>query len=258
MPRRNFNSLTAGWLLAILPALLASSASAQWGDLKVHFKVDGKAPQLAPLPVPAGAACPPKVANESFVVDKDGNIQNVVVFLVDNGSEVKVHPGYDKAAKDKIVVANKGCRFEPHVALLRVGQTLTITNADMFGHNSQYNFPENKVAQNPLIPPGGSHVVEPLTKSERRAQPVSCAIHPWMTGYVLVQNHPYMATSAGDGTLTIKDLPAGKHTFAFWQENVGYVPSNGKLTTSKGKAEIEIEDGKVKDLGTVLVKYKTK
>jgi hypothetical protein len=43
----------------------------------------------------------------------------------------------------------------------------------------------------------------------------------------------------------------------FWQENTGYIPPNGKLKTLKGKAELEIEDGKVSDLGEVKVKYKS-
>jgi hypothetical protein len=77
-----------------------------------------------------------------------------------------------------------------------------------------------------------------------------------MKGLVLIQTHPYMAASASDGTLTIKDLPVGKHTFMFWQENVGYVPASGKLKTARGKTEIAIEDGQTTDLGTVLVEYK--
>lgn len=257
MFQRNFNSLLAGWLLAILPALWAQSAGAQWGDLKVNFKVDGKAPKLDDIGAAGAKGCPPKVPNEEFVLDKAGNLKDVVVWLVPGDSKLEVHPGYAKDAMAKVVVANKGCQFVPHVTLVRAGQTLEITNVDPAGHNSQYNFKANKLSENPLIPPMGKHAVGAIKESERLPSPVTCAIHPFMKALVLIQTHPYMAVSDAVGNVTIKDLPVGKHTFMFWQENVGYVPANGKLKTLRGKAEIEIEDGKATNLGTVLVKHKS-
>lgn len=251
--------------LALLAGCILSAniASAQWGDLKVKFVADAD-PKLAALDVTKDkevclAGGKKKMPDESFVVGKDGGLKDVIVFLVpDKGEKVKVHPSYDEAAKATIKVDNKECRFVPHVALVRVGQTLSIGNSDPTGHNSQFNFPENKKAENPLIPPKGEYVVKAaeLTKRETRAQPISCAIHPWMTGFVLIQDHPYMATSDDDGNIEIKNIPAGKHKFQFFQQNVGYVPSNGKLKTTKGAMEIEIKDGGATDLGEVKVKHK--
>jgi len=253
MPPRVFISTLAAPLLAFT---LASSALAQWGDLKVHFKVDGKAPELKAFAGAGLAGCPPKIPSEEFVADKAGNLKDVVVWLMRGDSELPIHPGYAKAAAGKVILDNKGCQFVPHVALVRVGQTLEITNGDAAGHNSRYNFPANKLSDNPLIPAKGSHAVPAFKVSERLPFPVDCGLHPFMRGRVLIQNHPYMAVSDAAGDLTIKDLPVGKHTFMFWQENVGYVPANGKLKAVRGKAELEIEDGKVTDLGTVAVKYK--
>jgi hypothetical protein len=250
-------------LMLVAGCVFCSAALAQWGDLKIKFVVDGEAPKLAPLEVTKDkeictANGKRKVANEEFVVGKDGGLKDVVVFLVpEKGAAVKAHPSYDATAKDNIALDNKGCAFVPHVALLRVGQSFSITNSDATGHNSQFNFPENKKAENPLIPQKGEYKVKPteITKREVRVQPVSCAIHPWMTGFVLIQDHPYMAVSGEDGVVEIKNLPVGKHSFQVWQQNVGYVPSNGKLKTTKGKAEIEIKEGGT-DLEVVKVKYK--
>lgn len=243
--------------------LMVSSASAQWGDLKVKFVADGD-PKLPPLDVTKDKEIctlggKKKMPDESFVVGKDGGLKDVIVFLVpEKGKPVKVHPSYDATAKDTVEMDNKGCQFVPHVALVRVGQTLVIGNTDPTGHNSQFNFPENKKTENPLIAPKGSYTIKAneLTKREIRAQPVSCAIHPWMTGFILIQDHPYMATSDEEGNVEIKNIPAGKHKFQFFQQNVGYVPSNGKLKTTKGAMEIEIKDGGATDLGVVKVKHK--
>lgn len=262
--------MQASWksVLAVVAGcvLCVGSASAQWGDLKIKFVVDGEAPKLTPPMIEKDkevctAGGKKKVPNEEFVVGKEGGLKDVIAFLVpEKGKPVKIHTSYEDTAKDTITIDNKGCQFVPHVALVRVGQTLVIGNSDPTGHNSQFNFPENKKAENPLIPPKGEYKVKPeeLTKRETRAQPIACAIHPWMSGFVLIQDHPYMATSDEDGVLEIKNLPVGKHSFQFFQQNVGYVPSNGKLKTMKGKAEIEIENGKTTDLGVVKVKYKSK
>lgn len=241
--------------------LLSSAASAQWGDLKIKFVADGKAPTLPALDVTKDKAiCEPmgkKVPNEEFVVGADGGLKDVIVFLLAD-KPVKAHPSYEATAKDTVTIDNKKCQFVPHVVLVRTGQTFVVTNTDPTGHNSKFSLRENKVDENPLLPPKGEFVVKPdrLTKSEKRAAQVSCSIHPWMTGWIVVQDHPYMATSAEDGTLEIKNIPVGKHSFQFFQENVGYIPSNGKLKTVKGKAMIEIKEG-VNDLGEVKVKYKS-
>ena len=33
--------------------------------------------------------------------------------------------------------------------------------------------------------------------------------HPWMTAYILVANHPFVATSGDNGEFVIDDVPAG-------------------------------------------------
>lgn len=243
-------------------ALLSNGiASAQWGDLKLKFVVDGEVPKLtSPEVTKDKEICTNngkrKVSNESFVVGKAGGLRDVVMFLVPGDKPVKAHPSYEAAAKDKVTLDNKGCAFVPHVALVRTGQALLITNSDPTGHNSQYNFTANKKAENPLIAAKGEHKVGELTKREVRVQPVSCAIHPWMLGYVLIQDHPYMATSDEEGVLEIKNLPVGKHSFQMWQDNNGYVnPTGGKVKATKGKADIEIKEG-LNDLGEIKVKYK--
>lgn len=258
----------ASFALALLAGCVLSigSASAQWGDLKIKFVSDGPAPTLQPPMVDKDkeictAMGKRKVPNEEFVVGKGGGLKDVVAFLVpEKDKAVKVHPSYEDSAKDTVIIDNKGCQFVPHVVLVRTGQTFTVTNGDPTGHNSKFSFAQNKVDENPLLPPKGEFVVKPerLTKREVRAAQVSCAIHPWMSGWVLVQDHPYMATSSEEGVLEIKNIPVGKHSFQFWHENAGYITSSGKLKTTKGKADIEIKDGKVTDLGEVKVKYKAK
>jgi hypothetical protein len=42
--------------------------------------------------------------------------------------------------------------------------------------------------------------------------------HPWMTAYIVVANHPYVATSGDNGQFVIDDVPAGTYPIKMWHE----------------------------------------
>ena len=67
-----------------------------------------------------------------------------------------------------------------------------------------------------------------------------CDIHPWMTGYVWVQNNRYFAVTDKDGAFEIKDVPVGSYEIEAWHERFG--TKTGKVTVQKGKpAEVKFE-----------------
>ena len=85
---------------------------------------------------------------------------------------------------------------------------------------------------------------------------VSCSIHPWMKGWLVIRDTPYMAVTDEQGKFEIQNLPAGKWRFMFWQEAAGYVDDvkiGGKPQKwSRGIVEIDIQPGK-NDLGKIVV-----
>src|SRR2546421_709775 len=104
-----------------------------WGTLTGRFIVKGDLPK----PDKIAATKDPEVCgkmplyDESVMVDKDGGVANIMVYL--SKKPTAVNPEYRKTAKDKVVLDNKGCRFEPHVLVMRAGQTLIIKNSDPIG-----------------------------------------------------------------------------------------------------------------------------
>jgi hypothetical protein len=44
--------------------------------------------------------------------------------------------------------------------------------------------------------------------------------HPWMTAYILVADHPYVATTSDDGAFTIDGVPPGTYRLKMWHEGV--------------------------------------
>jgi hypothetical protein len=57
----------------------------------------------------------------------------------------------------------------------------------------------------------------------RRVIQVNCFVHSWMSGYVIVRDHPYVGITDESGTLEICNLPGGEWTFKVWQERSGYI-----------------------------------
>lgn len=243
--------------LAAVGALGTSVQADDWGDLSATFLYDGDAPEAAALKITADVefCSKHKPVDESLVVNPENQgIANVIAYMYLSRTAKKppIHPSYEETATAKVKLDNHGCRFEPHVMVLRTTQTLVIGNSDAVGHNCKVDAILNG-AINYTIPAGGSMDYK-FTLAERLPSKVSCSIHPWMSGWLLIKDNPYMGVSDKDGKLVIKNVPVGKWTFQFWQEKSGYVSELTQDGESKewrrGRVEIEIKPG-TNDLGKI-------
>ncbi|HVA50677.1 MAG TPA: hypothetical protein VNH11_30305 [Pirellulales bacterium] len=239
-------------ILVLAVAALAlgqpSAHAADWGNLKGRFIYDGKAPTEKKIDTSKEPMCSKhNVVDESIVVGDDGGLANVVVYISTKG-KIKVNPEYESSAKDKVVLDNHGCRFQPHVLPMRVTQTLEIKNSDPFSHNSNVS-PFGDTPQNPLLSPDAEFPYK-FHKAQKVPVPISCNIHPWMKGYVVVKENPYIGVSDKDGNFEIKDLPAEELEFTVWHENQGYLTA--KSGWKKGAFKMKIKKGD-NDLGEIKV-----
>jgi plastocyanin len=234
---------------------LSSAEAADWGTLKGRFVFGGEPPAAAALTVDKDVEVCGKhnLANEEVVVGDNKGVANVVVFVRDK--KVKVKPELEAATKEgKPVLDNLNCRFEPHVLFVQVGQELTIKNSDPVGHNSNIATVKNAPSNN-LIPASGQ-VTTTFKADEAVPAQVTCNIHPWMKGWIVVRNNPYATVSAADGSFEIADLPAEEVELQFWHEKAGYL---GEMTiggkkekVSKGRKKMKIAAGD-NDLGEIVL-----
>jgi plastocyanin len=251
--------MTIASRLALVSAfLLAAALPARgdgWGTLKGRFVLGGDAADPTALTVDKDVeVCGKhKLVAEELVVGDDKGVANVVVFVRDK--KVKVKPELQSAAKEaKPVLDNLNCRFEPHVLFVQAGQDLVIKNSDSVGHNSNIATVKNAPSNN-LIPAGGE-VTAKFTTDEAVPAQVTCNIHPWMKGWIVVRNNPYAAVSKADGSFEIADLPAEEVELQFWHEKAGYIGEmtidNKKQKVKKGRMKKEIKAGE-NDLGEIVL-----
>jgi len=239
---------------ALLVASAAVASADEWASIKGKFVFGGDPPTASELKADKDVeVCGKhKLLAEELIVGGDKGIANVVVFVRDK--DVKVSPEAAKAAAAKVELDNANCRFEPHVTFVQVGQELVVKNSDTVGHNSNIATIKNPPSNN-LIPAGGTASLKFASDEAIPAQ-VTCNIHPWMKGWLLVRPNPYAAVSKADGTFEIKDLPVGGLELQFWHEKAGYLGEmsiGGKAEkASKGRKKVTVAAGGT-DLGEIVL-----
>jgi plastocyanin len=255
--------LVWGWVCGLGGLLPA----AEWGDLSGRFVLDGvpPVPEKVNVTTDKEECCKHDLKVESLLVNPDNKgIENVIIYLFQNKSgarstasdaqEVPIHESYLPLVEQPVTLDNKACRFNPHVCLVWTRQKVILGNSDPIGHNVKIDCRENRQS-NDTIPSGGT-IERTFDKAERLPARVTCSIHPWMCGWLVIRDTPYMAVTDADGKFTIKNLPAGQWQFMCWHEQAGYVSAvkvSGKPQEWKrGITTLTIKPGQ-QDLGDIVV-----
>ena len=262
--RRGLGAIRFGHVACAAALLVIALAAAplhadEWGTLRGRLVVDGDVPKLDPVATADVLAKDPfcekcELVNETIVVGEKGGLQNAVIYLrTRRGATVAVHPDYQEPAAEPIELVNKNCRFEPRVVLLRTGQKLRVKNADETAHNTKFDFIKN----NPInqVIAAGDAFTKTFAEAESLPLPVSCNIHPFMSGYVLIRSDPYMVVTDKEGRFELNHLPKGEHQFQFWHES-GYLKDMAlekAATDRRGRVRLTITAGEELDLGEIRV-----
>ena len=182
---------------------------------KVSF--DGEPPVRTPVKMAADPNCKPgpESLSETTVVSADRGLKNVFVYVKDGlGNAVYETPA------TPISLDQMGCRYEPHVFGVFVGQPVEIKNSDPTLHNvhaipknnEEFNFGQ----QDQKAPV----VTKTFTKPEIGVS-FRCDVHGWMRSYANVVTHPFFAVTKEDGSFEIKGLAPGTYTIEAWHERLG-------------------------------------
>lgn len=198
------------------PAVVASATGSSGLSGKVLF--EGTPPERAVLETEGDPKCAAMHASEPLLSDRevvsaDGGVQWAFVY-------VKNPPAGDyPVPEEEAVLDQLGCRYTPHVFGVRTGQKVSIRNSDALLHNVRAIARANKPV-NYGQPAGSPPRIKVFDKAEMEVR-LKCDVHPWMTAFAFVMDHPFFAVTDQNGQFTIANLPSGNYTLGLWHEAYG-------------------------------------
>lgn len=159
---------------------------------------------------------PAPMFSEAEIVNPNGTVRNVFVWVT-KGLESWEFP----LPSENVVVDQKGCRYVPHIVGVRVGQSLEFRNSDPFLHNVNNTSLLNPWKfRNRSHPQGTPPIVEKMSKTQVLSM-IKCEVHPWMSVYAGIVDHPFFAVTGGEGTFELGKLPPGEYTIEAAHEKYG-------------------------------------
>jgi plastocyanin len=167
--------------------------------------------------------CGTEQADPSLVVGPRKEIADAVVEIV-GISKGKPFPD------EPPVLDQKRCTYVPHVLVAPAGVDIRVRNSDGILHNvhtrSTANAPVN------LAQPGFRKETTIALEAPETVT-VKCDTHEWMSGVILVTDHPYVTTSDEKGSFRLADVPPGEYEVRAWHERLG-----------EKRAKVKVEAGK--------------
>lgn len=215
----------------VSPALLVLAlGQAVAGEIVGKVKYAGNAPAPAQIAITKDQAVCGKAPHleDSLLVSADKSVKNAVISISDpkDGRKMALAPSNPK-------IDQNGCRFVPRVQIVPAGQAVDIINDDGILHNI-HTWPKVNVAFNKAQPKFRKVMTETFEKPD--VIKITCDVHSWMQGWLIVAGHPYYALSDDKGGFKIADVPAGTYTLESWHEKLGKqtrqvtVPATGSVT----------------------------
>jgi plastocyanin len=193
-------------------------------------KVEGKLAKLPPLQITKYKDVCKDVPNESLIVGPGQGVRYAVVTLegMTKGKAVEKETAHE--------LDNVRCRFLPHVQAASVGQFIVFKNSDPILHTAHAFFTSEQQPQfNVGLFPGRVSRKPLITTGVAKIQ---CEVHPWMTAYIVVTDHPYHAVTDSYGEYLINDVPAGNYRLKVWHESLA---TEEKPVEAKAGATIKMD-----------------
>ncbi len=224
-----------GFLVLLLSVLSSAHAATLTG--KIVFQ--GSAPAAQPIKVDADPKCkmlhPSGLSSDQIIVNPNGTLKNVFVYIK-KGLEGKTF----EIPKTPVVFDQHGCQYNPKIFGIQTNQILEILNSDDTLHNV-HSLPKNSPQFNLGMPIKGMKLKKTFTKPEVMVK-IKCEVHPWMSAYAGVLDHPFFSVTGDDGSFQIKDLPPGEYVIEAWHEKYGSQEKSVTVTADDQTCGFEFKE----------------
>ena len=183
------------------------------GEVRGTVRYTGTVPDGRTVSVTEDTAtCGASRLVQPVLVGPHGGLANAVVSLVGIGR------GATFAPASPPTLDQRGCSFTPHVVLSPAGGTVRVLNNDPLTHNVHTAAFDNRSVNR--TQPIGMDVLELSFDLPEKVR-VKCDLHPWMSAWVVVTDHPYHAITDETGAFVLANIPPGSYTMEVWHESLG-------------------------------------
>ena len=215
---------------AAAPAAPQVVPAAAGSGLKAVVKFTGAAPVMGKLKREADPFCAKTpMTDQEVLVNPNGTLKNVVVRVIKGAAPQATPP----ANPVSVMIDQENCMYSPRVIAGVANQKLVIHNADPVMHNV-HSYQGTATAFNQAQMKGSKDIEKTVAAGVTK---MKCDVHPWMTGYVVGNDNPYICVTGATGDCNLANLPAGTYTVEAWHEKYG--TKTADVTVAAGAANVE-------------------
>jgi len=169
---------------------------------------------------------------DRVIVNDNGTLKNVFVYVKEGFGAMDY-----QTPSESVVLNQEGCWYQPHVLGLQTGQKLQIVNSDATLHNV-HAIAKNNKEFNLGMPLKGMKLNRTFSNPEVMVK-MKCDVHPWMSSYIGVLDHPFYSVTSNQGTFEINNVPPGEYVLEAWHETYG--TKSQKVTVSDVSATVDFK-----------------
>ncbi len=187
------------------------------------------------------------VKRQTWLVNPDGTVRNVLVFLAPpKGKKFAPLKSDDNPHSSKFICDQPYCQFVPHVFGVQSDVTPVIfKNEATVPHNVKIDInPTYGDSINKTLAPKESSSEYKFKGKGAMMLDITCSSHSWMSAKLAVFDHPYFAVTDEKGNFEIKNAPVGVDlVLNYWHESFGGINEKKALDAksySKGENKVEL------------------
>ena len=170
--------------------------------------------------------------DEEVVVGAGGALKNVIVRIT------KGITGNYEPPMTNVTLDQSQCMYRPRVAVIMAGQSLLVRNSDQTLHNV-HTYKGASTLFNQAEVPGLPAIAKTFKDATGEILKFKCDVHPWMTGFLIVTDHPFFQATGTDGSFKLDKVPAGQYTVEAWHSRYGLKTATVTVEPNKA-AEVKL------------------